>query len=53
MVEALIEIIAGAAEIVIEALEHKYLASKYEEWGEKSRKRREERKRRKREKINA
>ena len=51
--DILIEVIGEAISIVIEVLEHKFLASKYEEWGEKSRKRREERKRRKREKLNA
>ena len=51
--EILIELIGEAISVVIEFLEYKFLASKYEEWGEASRKRREERKRRKREKLNA
>jgi len=55
--EILIEVIAGAVEIVIEALECKFLASKYEDWEQESKRRRAERKRkreeRKREKLKA
>ena len=55
--EILIEVIGGAIEIVIDFLEYKFLASKYEEWEQESKRRREERKRRreerKREKVSA
>ena len=48
-VEILIEVIGGAIEIVIEFLEYKFLASKYEDWAQESKRRREERKRRREE----
>ena len=55
--ETLIEVISGAVAIVIDALEYKFLASKYEDWEQESKRRRAERKRkreeRKREKVNA
>lgn len=47
--EILIEVIGGAIEIVIDFLEYKFLASKYEDWEQESKRRREERKRRREE----
>lgn len=55
--DVLVEVIAEAFALVIEFIEYKFLASKYEDWEQESKRRRAERKRkreeRKREKVNA
>lgn len=49
----LIEMIAEAFELVIDYMEYKFLASKYEDWEQESKRRRAERKQRRAERKRA